>query len=68
MFDDYFEAFVGVKRKDDGFGAGTGVIWRPAPWGEVRLSYSFGRNASTSDVNRYTSHTGTLGLSGALRF
>jgi hypothetical protein len=68
MFDDYFEAFVGVKRKDDNFSAGTGVIWRPLPWGEVRASYSFGRNGSTSDVNRYTSHTGTLGLSGALRF
>lgn len=68
VFDDYFEAFVGVKRKDDNLSAGTGVIWRPLPLGEVRASYNFGHNGSTSDVNRYTSHTGTLGLSASLRF
>lgn len=68
VFDDYFSAFVGVKRKDDSISAGTGLIWRPLAWGEVRLSYSYGHNGSTSDVNRYDSHTGTLGLSAALRF
>jgi outer membrane receptor protein involved in Fe transport len=59
---------VGVKRKDDNFSAGAGVVWRPLPWGEVRASYSYGHNGSTSDVNRYDSHSGVLGLSGTLRF
>lgn len=68
VFDDYFEAFVGVKRKDNNVNAGAGVAWRPLPFGEVRASYSFGHNGSTSDVNRYKSHSGTLGLSAALRF
>lgn len=68
IFDDYFEAFVGVKRRDNNLSAGTGIIWRPRAWGEVRASYSYGHNGSTSDVNRYTAHSGTLGLSAALRF
>lgn len=66
-FDDYFSAFVGTKRLDDNLSAGIGVVWRPRNWGEVRASYSFGRNWSTSDVNGYTSHTGTLGVSATLR-
>lgn len=68
MFDDYFEAFVGSKRDDDNVSAGTGMVWRPNSWSEVKASYSFGHNGSTSDVNRYTAHTGTVGLSGSLRF
>jgi hypothetical protein len=68
VFDDYFEAFVGVKRKDNSVSAGAGVIWRPLPFGEVRASYTYGHNGSTSDVNRYTAHSGALGLSATLRF
>jgi hypothetical protein len=67
-FDDYFEAFVGTKRLDDNLSAGIGVVWRPRAWGEVRASYSFGRNWSTSDVNGYTAHSGTFGLTATLRF
>lgn len=67
-FDDYFTAFVGTRRIDDTLGAGVGVVWRPRNWGEVRASYSFGRNWSTSDVNGYTAHSGTIGLSATLRF
>jgi hypothetical protein len=68
MFDDYFEAFVGSKRDDDNVSAGTGMVWRPNAWGEVKASYSFGHNGSTSDVNRYSAHTASVGLSGSLRF
>jgi hypothetical protein len=68
VFDDYFEAFVGTQRKDDSINAGAGVVWRPVAFGEVRASYSFGRNGSTSDVSRYKSHSGVLGVSAALRF
>jgi hypothetical protein len=67
-FDNYFEAFVGTKRLDDNLSAGAGVVWRPKRWAEVRASYNFGRNWSTSDVNGYTAHSGTIGLSAALRF
>lgn len=67
-FDNYFEAFVGTKRKDDNLNAAVGVLWRPNGWGELRASYSFGRNWSTSDVSRYRAHSGTLGVSGTLRF
>lgn len=67
-FDNYFEAFVGTKRLDDNLSAGVGVVWRPRRWGEVRATYGFGRNWSTSDVNGFTAHSGTLGLSATLRF
>ena len=67
-FDNYFEAFLGTKRKDDTLGAAVGVLWRPNGWGELRASYSFGRNWSSSDVNRYRAHSGSLGISGTLRF
>lgn len=67
-FDDYFSAFVGTKRLDDNLQAGAGVVWRPKSWGEVRLSYSYGRNWSTSDVNGYKAHSGTFGLTATLRF
>lgn len=67
-FDDYFTAFVGTKRLDDNLSAGVGIVWRPRSWGEVRASYSFGRNWSTSDVNGYTAHSGTLGVNATLRF
>lgn len=67
-FDDYFEAFVGVKREDDNFGAGAGVVWRPNAWADIRASYSFGRNWSTSDVSRYRAHSGTLGINASIRF
>ncbi len=68
VFDDYFTAFLGLKRKDDSVNAGAGAIWRSAAWGEVRASYNFGHNASTSDVSGYTLHSGTLGVSATLRF
>jgi hypothetical protein len=67
-FDNYFEAFVGTKRKDDNLNAAVGLLWRPNGWGEVRASYSFGRNWSTSDVNRYRAHSGAVGIAGTLRF
>ena len=67
-FDGYFPDLVGVRRLDDGWSVGAGVVWRPRNWGEVRLSYSFQRNYSTSDVNAYLAHSGTLGLSASLRF
>ena len=67
-FDDYFTAFVGTKRLDDNLSASVGVVWRPRSWGEVRVSYSYGRNWSTSDVNRYSAHSGTLGINATARF
>jgi hypothetical protein len=67
-FDAYFPDLVGVKRLDDNWSAGAGVVWRPKRWGEVRASYSFQRNYSTSDVNAYYAHSGTLGISAMLRF
>jgi hypothetical protein len=67
-FDAYFPDLVGVKRRDDAVSAGIGVVWRPKAWGEVRASYTFQKAYSTSDVNRYLSHSGGLGLSAALKF
>lgn len=67
-FDSYFTSLVGVDRRDDNWSASVGVVWRPMRWGEIRASYSFQRNFSTSDVNGYTAHSGTLGLSAAMRF
>lgn len=67
-FDGYFPDLVGVRRIDDGWSAGAGVVWRPRQWGEVRASYSLQRSYSTSDVNGYFAHSGTLGISAALRF
>ncbi|WP_421839026.1 hypothetical protein [Novosphingobium sp.] len=67
-FDDYFAAFVGTRRLDDSLSAGAGVVWRPGSWGELRAAYNFGRNWSTSDVNGFTAHSGTLGLTATLRF
>lgn len=67
-FDDYFEAFIGTARRDDLLSAGAGVVWRPRAWAEARASYSFARNRSTSDVNGYRAHSGTIGLTGTLRF
>lgn len=67
-FDSYFPGLVGVERKDDALSVNVGVAWRPARWGEVRASYSFQRNWSTSDVNRYEAHGGRFGVSGVLRF
>jgi len=67
-FDDYFAAFVGTRRLDDSLSAGAGIVWRPRSWGELRASYAFGRNWSTSDVNGFIAHSGTLGLTATLRF
>lgn len=67
-FDSYFTGLLGVNRRDNSWSAGVGVVWRPTRWGEVRASYSFQRNTSTSDVNGYVAHSGTLGLSALLRF
>lgn len=67
-FDSYFPGLVGVDRRDDRLTAGAGLVWKPFRAGELRLSYNFQRNWSTSDVNRYAAHTGGLALSAALRF
>ena len=67
-FDAYFPGLVGTDRKDDQFSGGLGLAWRPNTWGEVRLSWTFQRNWSTSDVNRYQVHSGQFGLSARLRF
>lgn len=67
-FDAYFPDLVGVKRIDDNWSAGAGIVWRPKRWSDIRLSYSFQRNYSTSDVNGYFAHSGTLGLTASLRF
>lgn len=67
-FDGYFPDLVGVRRLDDGWSVGAGVVWRPRNWGEVRASYSLQRSYSTSDVNGYLAHSGTLGFSASLRF
>jgi hypothetical protein len=67
-FDDYFSAFVGTRRLDDNLSAGVGLVWRPRRWGELHVNYSFGRNWSTSDVNAYKVHSGTLGITATLRF
>lgn len=67
-FDAYFPGLLGVDRKDDLLSAGAGVVWRPSGWGEVRAGWNFQRNWSTSDVNRYQTHGGNLGVSARLRF
>ena len=67
-FDSYFTGLVGTDRRDNSWSAGVGLVWRPTRWGEVKASYSFQRNTSTSDVNGYKAHSGTLGLSAAIRF
>jgi hypothetical protein len=67
-FDAYFPDLVGVRRLDDAWSAGAGIVWRPRRWGEVRVSYSFQRVYSTSDVNGFFAHSGTLGISASLRF
>ena len=67
-YDSYFFDFVGVQRNDDLVRATVGIVWRPRAWADIRIAYSFGDNRSTSDVNGYVSHTGSLGLAAALRF
>jgi len=67
-FDRYFPDLLGVDRRDDGVNGQIGLIWRPVNWGEVRASYSFGYNHSTSDVNGYNAHSGIIGVSAARRF
>lgn len=67
-FDSYFPGLIGVVRKDDVMNAGIGIAWRPGTWGEVRLAWNFQRNWSTSDVNRYQTHSGHLGVAARLRF
>ncbi len=67
-FDSYFTGLVGTDRRDNNWSASVGLVWRPNRWSEVRASYYFQRNTSTSDVNAYLAHSGTLGLSASLRF
>jgi hypothetical protein len=67
-FDSYFFDIVGVDRKDDRLGVNVGLVWRPAPWADIRASYSFQRNWSTSDVNRYRAHSGGLSMAASMRF
>lgn len=67
-YDNYFFDFLGVARKDDQFRASAGIVWRPNRWADIRASYSFSKNWSTSDVNRYRAHSGTIGISAAFRF
>ena len=67
-YDSYFFDFLGVKRNDDLIRASAGIVWRPRQWADVRLSYNFAHNVSTSDVNGYVAHSGSLGLSAQFRF
>lgn len=67
-YDSYFFDFLGVKRRDDTVHAGVTLLWRPRPWADLRATYDFAHNRSTSDVNGYTAHTGTLGVGGSVRF
>lgn len=67
-YDGYFTDLLGVSRRDDTVRAGIDVVWRPRPWAEVRAGYDYAWSRSTSDVNGYMSHSGSLGLGGAIRF
>jgi hypothetical protein len=67
-FDSYFPDLVGVRRIDDNWSGGVGLVWQLRNGGEVRASYNYGRNSSTSDVNIYRAKTGTIGISAAFRF
>lgn len=67
-YDNYFFDFLGVDRRDDLLRAQAGIVWRPRAWADIRAGYSYARNKSTSDVNGYRAHSGTLGFSAQLRF
>lgn len=67
-YDSYFPGLVGSDRIDKKVQAAAGIQWRPRPWANIALSYSFQRNRSTSDVNGYKAHSGLLGLSAQIRF
>lgn len=67
-YDNYFFDFLGVERKDRLIRASVGLVWRPRAWADIRVTYSFAHNRSTSDVNGYTAHSGSLGISAQWRF
>jgi hypothetical protein len=67
-FDSYFSGLVGTARRDNNLAGDVGVVWRTKQWGELRASYGFQQNTSTSDVNAYVAHSGGLGLVATLRF
>jgi hypothetical protein len=67
-YDSYFPDLLGSDRRDDRMNAGIGVTYNLGQRGSFNFAYNYGKNDSTSDVNGYVAHSGTLGISGRLRF
>ncbi len=67
-YDGFFPGLVGTDRSDDRVGATLGVSWRSRNGLQLNAGYSWQRNHSTSDVNRYTSGSGSLGIGTRWRF
>jgi hypothetical protein len=67
-YDSYFPDLLGSDRRDDRINAGIGVTYNLGQRGSINFAYNYGKNDSTSDVNGYEAHSGTLGISGRLRF
>ncbi len=68
VYDDYFEGILGTARRDNVYSVGASLSWNFAPWGTIGLSYDFRKQASTSDVNRYRSHSAGFNFSARARF
>jgi hypothetical protein len=67
-YDGFFVDLVGSSRSDDKTAASIGISWSPRRNLSIGLGYDWQKNRSTSDVNRYTAGSGSLGLSGRMRF
>ena len=67
-YDNYFEDFVGVARRDRLLELSVGLGWTPTERISLDLRWTQSRNWSTSDVNRYRAGVGGLGLRAAARF
>ena len=67
-YDSYFRDLLGVDRRDKLLRASAGLVIQPLPAATLRLSYSFQHNASTSDVNGYNAHSGSLSVAFGMRF
>lgn len=67
-YDGYFPDLLGVDRRDKLLRASAGLVAQLAPAAALRAAYTFQRNRSSSDVNGYVVHSGTLALTLGLRF
>ena len=67
-YDAFFPGLVGADRVDDRVGASLGFSWRSRKGLELNAGYSWQKNRSSSDVNRYSSGSGNLGIGTRWRF